>query len=136
MKRLKIFVAAILLTIFLTSSLAFINRSYHDKAFVTKCFIYVGPTSCIPPIRPTSSDMQNKNNWVEVIGGTVNCPPPRQTICAICFDDATYPLDPNGKPPFVAGSTFTNTVLAHYNSPADHDLTFNGIRFLYRACPQ
>jgi len=138
MKRLKVFASLLALTGLVIASFAFTSKSYHSKVVNIVCFKYTGPISSTAPLRPDATDIVNKANWTnlnKVEPNNTDCPTPRQVICAICFDTDIYPLDANGKPPFASGSTFSNTVLAHYNVVTDQGLMFNSITFYFKAYP-
>ncbi len=131
MKNLKIVLASLLLTVAVVGLSSFASKSYNKKAFSTVCFKFNGS---IVSGHPTSTEVVVPGSWLSGANPSTDCISPKEVICVICFDNVTYPLV-SGQPPFSVGSTFSNTVLAHYNVPTDDGKTFNGITFWFQQRP-
>lgn len=124
MKRfLKFAFAAILAVGTIATVFAFTSKeAVPAKKLATVSFLYTGP-------RPaTAASATNPANWT---AGTPSPVLPFQVLHAISFDDATYPLDANGKPDFASQPTLTSTVSANATNPSAHGTTINGITFYF-----
>jgi len=94
MKRLKVLLGAMLLTATMVGGFAFTSKDFH-RPFATACFEYTGVNT---PTDPQATDPASYTSEDPAV-----CSGIRQTLCAICFDDASgsgFPLNTSGQPDF------------------------------------
>lgn len=131
----RIIVISFVAIIFIASFCLFGFRKHVSSKgkFANRWFCYVGPTGFG---HPTATDVTTSSNFVECLNYNSICNTvPKQILCAICFDDATYAINSSNQPDFTNDASLTNTVSANGLNTANDGQTINGIKFYFRRKP-